>query len=136
MGQRRRNTVQSRGSVGLTPSRGSSSRLSCPPSTGHLEAAEDTPRPPAPGQEKVSVLSMNKVNGPDGGGAGMVPGAGAQVQEGRVNEDPGAGDPLPGSSKQSLGLPAKRKGVAGRRIPGKRLVPGTPQHQLLPRGRG
>lgn len=45
MGQRRRNTVQSRGSVGLTPSRGSSSRLSCPPSTGHLEAAEDTPGP-------------------------------------------------------------------------------------------
>lgn len=46
-------------------------------------------------------------------------GAGAQEQGGRVDGDPGAGDPLPGSSKQSLGLLAKRKGVVGQKIPGK-----------------
>lgn len=38
----------------------------------------------------------------------------------------GAGDPLPGSSKQSLGLLAKRKGVVCWRIPGKLPVSGTP----------
>lgn len=47
----------------------------------------------------------------------------------------GAGDPLPGSSKQSLGLLAKRKGVVFWRIPGKLPVSGL-QAPAAPAGAG